>query len=125
MIALALLAAIQSQPIQLQCDGIVTADRQLAARAYVEMSGEAVRVRAPSELFATVTGRRQDFWREMTDVTMTDREISGRHSPNAVSRMTVEIDRMTGSIQINVSDFLAGGTSFVGDCQVAPSAPLF
>lgn len=125
MIALAVVALIQTQPINLQCTGVSNANGQWAARALVEINGEAVRVQAPSGIFATVTGRRQDQWRELTDVTITERAITGRHSPNLFSRMEVIINRMTGDIQITVSDITAGGSSFRGDCEVVADTPLF
>lgn len=126
MIALALALFVQAQPITLQCDGIAdVSGSQRVDRAMVEIAGEAVRVQAPSEMFATITGRRQDYWRDLTDVVMTDREVRGRHSPNPVSRMEVIINRMTGDIRINVRDPLGGSTSFVGDCTVVADKPLF
>ncbi|WP_312736594.1 hypothetical protein [Brevundimonas sp.] len=127
MIALVLATVLQSQTVTLQCDGVSNdGDGQRVARANVEITGQSVRVKAPSELFATFTGRRQDFWRDLSDVVVTDREIRGRNSPSMVSRMEVVIDRMTGAIRINVNDVLAGGTSsFMGDCTVVADKPLF
>lgn len=126
MLAAAFALMINTTPINLQCDGIVdVGSRQLVARAAVEMNGELVRVQAPSYLFATVTGRPQDYWRDLRDVVITDREICGTQKPNMVSRMNVILNRMTGSIQIDVLDPIGGNASFTGDCKVAATTPLF
>lgn len=125
MIALAVSLVLAQVPITLQCDGIADLSRQEVARATVEINGEAVRVRAPSGMFATIAGDRQDFWRDLRDVVITDREISGSMKPNLVSRLIVVIDRMSGEIRINYNDPLGGSTAFVGDCVVVSATPLF
>ncbi len=127
MIALlVLLVLAQAQvPVTLQCDGIADLSRQEVARATVEINGEAVRVRAPSGMFATIVGDRQDFWRDLRDVVITDREIRGSMKPNLVSRLNVVIDRMSGEIRINYNDPLGGSAAFVGDCVVVSATPLF
>jgi hypothetical protein len=127
MVTLLVLAlAAQTPPVSLQCDGVLSrGDAQSVSRALVEIDGQAVRVQAPPEMFATFTGNRQPRWRNLSGVAISEREVRGHNAPTPVGRMEVVISRMTGDIRITVRDAVAGSSSFVGDCEVVPTAPLF
>lgn len=96
-----------------------------ADRAYLQIDGEAVRIRPPESIVPSVAGRGEDGWRNMSDVTITDRDIRGRFSLNWINRPTVVVNRMTGEITISGGDLLAGQARFSGVCEREPEQQLF
>lgn len=94
-------------------------------RAYLEVAGTSVRIRPPESIVPSVAGRGDDGWRDMTDLTITDREIRGRFSLNWINKPIVVVNRMTGELTIAGGDALAGRANFVGQCERAPDRPMF
>lgn len=86
-------------------------------RMTVEVRGETVRVRAPATMEPAMAGRGDDGWRELTEVSITDREIRGVLRYNWVNKPVVIIDRMTGQIVVRSESLITGISSFVGDCE--------
>lgn len=94
-------------------------------RAYIEINGDTARIKPPESIVPSVSGRGDDGWRELTDLTVTDREIRGRFSLNWINRPTVVVNRMTGEMTITAGDVLAGRAGFAGSCQRTPDRQLF
>lgn len=96
-----------------------------ADRAYLEVNDETVRIKPPGSIVPTLSGRGDDGWRTMSEVSITEREIRGRFSLNWINKPTVVVNRMTGEMIISGGDLLAGSAGFFGDCQRVRTDPLF
>ncbi len=95
-------------------------------RLTVRVQNERVSIRGPESLRPAMSGSGQDGWRELTEVGITDNEITGRISYNWVNRPHVEIDRTTGEVRISQGNVLSGRSSFVGECErVETDRPRF
>lgn len=120
-----LLVIMWQAAIALQCDGVARTDTgQYPERVRVEIADGGVRIDTPDIMAPSVSGRGNAGWRELTDVSITDREISGRYSYNWINKPKVTINRMSGDIEIQASD-VASHASFRGDCRPANSTPIF
>ena len=64
-------------------------------------------------------------WRTLTDVRISDAEISGTFSYNWVNRPVVRIDRMTGEVQVRQASLVSGRSSFSGMCEPASQERRF
>lgn len=96
-----------------------------ADRAYIEVNGETVRIKPPASIVPNLSGRGDDGWRTMSEVSITQREIRGRFSLNWINKPAVVVNRMTGEVIISGGDILAGSAGFVGDCERVRTDPLF
>lgn len=145
------LIAIQATVITLQCTGVAERPEQVTTTARasdgfntvhgsatttsrsrtsaivdVEIEGDIVRVRMPEALSPTLGGRGENGWRTLSDVTINEREISGRFSYNWINRPVVRINRLTGTIDVQNTNALTGAQGFQGRCErVTAETPLF
>ena len=145
------LTAIQASVIALQCTGVAHMPEQITTTASatdgfntasgsatttsrsrasaivdLEIEGEIVRVRMPEVMSPTLGGRGQNGWRTLTDVTISEREITGRFAYNWINRPLVRVNRLTGTIDIQNTNSLTGNQGFQGRCErVQIEAPLF
>lgn len=85
-------------------------------RLTVEINGDAVRVKPPRSLVPPLSGNGNDGWRDLTEVSITEREIRGRFSFSWVNKPWVRIDRATGEIEIRNANVIAGQSGFNGTC---------
>lgn len=80
----------------------------------------------PEVMSPTLGGRGQNGWRTLTDVTISEREITGRFAYNWINRPLVRVNRLTGTIDIQNTNSLTGNQGFQGRCErVKIEAPLF
>lgn len=99
---------------------------RLTDRMTVEINGDVVRVKGPDTLTPVVAGRGDDGWRTLTNVSISPAEIRGQLSYSWVTKPIVRIDRMSGEIEISNRSFVAGMSSFKGQCERQErAAPLF
>lgn len=95
-------------------------------RLTVEIIGDVVRIKGPPSLTPDVSGSGDNGWRTLTNVSITDREITGQISYNWFNRPAVRIDRMSGEIEMRNANLVVGRSSYSGECQrVERTAPLF
>ena len=71
------------------------------------------RMRLPHQL----VGTRDDGWRELKSITVTDESISARFSFELAAGGSVEIDRMTGEVRVRYGNILWGHKQIVGRCD--------
>lgn len=85
----------------------------ISERVMVEITGDSARIFVPASLLPPVRGRSDAGWRPMDRLEITDRSITGRFDLNIFNKPSVEIDRTTGTIEIDGF----GDTSFSGVCE--------
>jgi len=145
------LVALQAAVIALQCTGVAnvperatttvratdglntasgsattTSRSRASAVVDVEIEGDIVRLRLPESMSPMLGGRGDNGWRTLTDVSVDQREISGRFAHNWTNRPRVRINRLTGTIDIQNTNVLTGAQGFQGRCERGSSdAPLF
>lgn len=79
----------------------------------VEITGDSARIFVPPSLLPPVRGRSDAGWRPLDRLNITDDSITGRFDLNIFNKPTVEIDRTTGTIEIDGF----GTTSYSGVCE--------
>lgn len=74
--------------------------------AYVQIAGTSARIRLPSALIPIIQSG-VDGWFTVSDVFITDREITGRVRINGLNKPSLRISRGTGAINLenNLGDF--------------------
>ena len=83
----------------------------------IEVSGAGGRLRLPAGLADAHHPRTDSGWLPLTDVTVSDEEITGRFKLSAFTTAHLRIDRTTGEVVSH------GGGDFTGVCDKAPDAP--
>lgn len=96
--------------------GVTTRRESFAESVLVEVNDSEGRIFFPSSLLPQVHGSSDAGWRPLERLNVTDDRISGRFSLNFLNKPTVEIDRRTGTIEIDGFS----STSFSGVCERAP-----
>jgi hypothetical protein len=83
----------------------------------IEVSGAGGRLRLPATLAAAHHARTESGWLPLTDVMMSEEEITGRFKLSAFTTAHLRIDRTTGEVVSH------GGGDFTGVCDKAPDTP--
>ncbi|MGE0531173.1 MAG: hypothetical protein AB7G40_14795 [Hyphomonadaceae bacterium] len=85
----------------------------ISERVMVEITGDTARIFVPASLLPPIRGGSDAGWRALDRLSITDRSITGRFDLNIFNKPTVEIDRTTGTIEIDGF----GNTSYSGICE--------
>jgi hypothetical protein len=83
----------------------------------IEVSGAGGRLRLPAALAAAHHARTESGWLPLTDVIVSEEEITGRFKLSAFTTAHLRIDRTTGEVVSH------GGGDFTGVCDKAPDTP--
>ncbi len=93
-------------------ESVRNSERSVAIRVRDDGTGDAKLPGWGMPLWVT---KSEDGWRPLTDLQMTDAEISGRFKLNGLNNPTFSINRKTGRMHLRMY-----GASFNGDCSKAP-----
>ena len=88
-------------------------------RLVIEIDQQGSRIRVPTTIIPPLHGGGKDGWWTLTDVNISDSEISGRFSLNPINKPRVRIDRRTGDLSIEGF----GKTGFRGACEKFEPSP--
>jgi hypothetical protein len=83
----------------------------------IEVTGVSGRLRLPATLAAAHHARTESGWLPLTDVIVSEEEITGRFKLSAFTTAHLRIDRTTGEVVSH------GGGDFTGVCDKAPDTP--
>lgn len=86
--------------------------RETSDRLLLEIDDSGARIRLPASLVPPVHNGGKDGWWPLTEVAVTETEVTGKFAVNLVNRGRVRIDRRTGDINIGQL-----GSGFRGQCE--------
>jgi hypothetical protein len=92
---------------------------QSADRLVLEIDDKGAKIRVPTTLIPPLHGGGQGGWWTLTDVSVSESEISGKFSLNPINKPRLRVDRRTGDIAISG----LGATGFRGTCERFEPAP--
>jgi hypothetical protein len=83
-------------------------------RVFVSIEGAEGQIKVPRSRDPIIATSSEDGWRPMKELRITDTEISGKFSYSLMSHPLVQIDRITGNIEVSSK---IGGYGFRGTCK--------
>lgn len=72
-------------------------------RVLLQVADDQVRVRLPRAMVPPINSGGEDGWWPLSDVKVTDTEITGRFRLNPFNKPTVRVDRVSGDIEVQGS----------------------
>lgn len=104
--------SVQPSYGQLPIHGSVETERQVDGKIYFDF-GDTSRMKVPDQL----AGVRDDGWRNLSDLEITDQKIIGRYALRLGGAGTFEIDRMDGSVRTRAGNIIVGYRTMRGHCE--------